>query len=41
MGGGISGGRDRIIRIDSDDTVTTLVVLADTKIDELVSAQQR
>ena len=30
---------DRIIRIDSDDTVTTLVVLADTKIDELVSAQ--
>ena len=29
---------DRIIRIDSDDTVTTLVVLADTKIDELVSA---
>lgn len=30
---------DRIIHIDSDDTVTTLVVLADTKIDELVSAQ--
>lgn len=30
---------DRIVRIDSDDTVTTLVVLADTKIDELVSAQ--
>lgn len=30
---------DRIIRIDSDGTVTTLVVLADTKIDELVSAQ--
>lgn len=30
---------DCIIRIDSDDTVTTLVVLADTKIDELVSAQ--
>lgn len=30
---------DRIIRIDSDDTVTTLVVMADTKIDELVSAQ--
>lgn len=30
---------DRIIRIDSDDTVTTLVVLADTKIDELVFAQ--
>lgn len=30
---------DRIIRVDSDDTVTTLVVLADTKIDELVSAQ--
>lgn len=30
---------DRIIRIDSDDTVTTLVVLADTKIDELASAQ--
>lgn len=29
---------DRIVRIDSDDTVTTLVVLADTKIDELVSA---
>lgn len=29
---------DRIIRIDSDGTVTTLVVLADTKIDELVSA---
>lgn len=28
---------DRIIRIDSDGTVTTLVVLADTKIDELVS----
>ena len=30
---------DRIIRIDSDGTVTTFVVLADTKIDELVSAQ--
>lgn len=30
---------DRIIRIDSDGTATTLVVLADTKIDELVSAQ--
>lgn len=30
---------DRIIHIDSDGTVTTLVVLADTKIDELVSAQ--
>lgn len=30
---------DRIIRIDSDGTVTTLVVLAGTKIDELVSAQ--
>lgn len=30
---------DRIIRIDSDGTVTMLVVLADTKIDELVSAQ--
>lgn len=30
---------DRIIRIDSDGTVTTLVVLADTKIDELVSVQ--
>lgn len=30
---------DRIIRIDSDGTVITLVVLADTKIDELVSAQ--
>ena len=30
---------DRIIRIDSDGTVTTLVVLADMKINELVSAQ--